>query len=116
MLMEKAILSKDYKAIPAMMKNMVEGFKKGLVESKRVMKTGRSSRFDVPVAHNDLERSKYAKPFVIPGRALKASDILFTDAAYSTKMSELSRNLIKKEHPEASWKYSGAQGKCNEAG
>lgn len=100
LLMEKAVLNKDFKAVATHFKGLVDGIKKGIVEGGRVMTTGRSSRFDKVVAKNELERGKYIKPFVVPGRALKASDILFTDAAYNLKMAEMARQLVIKENPQ----------------
>ena len=100
LLAQKAIIGKDYKAIPGQMKAMIEGFKKGMTESGRILTTGRSSRFDKVGAKSELERgSKYIKPFVLPGRGLKASDIFFTDAAYNLKLQELARQFVKKQNP-----------------
>ncbi len=103
LLAEKAIMKKDFNALPAHLKAILDGFKKGMVESSRVMKTGRSSRFDKVGAMAELERGgKILKKFVLPGRALKASDIFFTDAAYNLKLAELARQLVMKENPSYS--------------
>ncbi len=100
LMLEKAIINKDWRMIGKIHQALGRGFSKGLTESNRVIRTGRSSRFDKVSAMNDLERGNLAsRLYTAPGRALKASDILFTDASYNLKLEEIARQFVKHHNP-----------------
>lgn len=107
LLAEKALIKSGPKAglqtLGRAYADLFKGLAKGRTEGGRVLSTGRGTRFDKVSEMGITDRgSKTMRFFAAPGRALRASDILFTDGAYETKLGEMAYNMAKEQNPNAS--------------
>lgn len=112
LLMQKAIIDGDKKSIAKIGANLIKGLNKGRIESAHILKTGKGSRFDNVITSDVLERSKRLKWLTLPGRGLRAEDVLSTSVLYEMKIGELARNMVKKENPN--WTNDQVSAKINE--
>jgi hypothetical protein len=110
MVLEKALLKGDFGQFSNINKAMIEGLKKGAIETGRVFRTGRGTRFDGVIERSLADRKM--KFFAPVGRALRGSDIFFSDTAYQLKTREFARAIIKEEHPN--WNKEEVDAKVNE--
>jgi hypothetical protein len=125
LLAEKALVNKDPKAAAKIFLDMFgriaknnnvftkegrETIKENTAEARRVMWTGKGSRFDTVSAQNILERAgKFFKAFTIPGRALRAGDISNTQRAYKLKLEEQARAIVKQQNPDLTFNEINAK-------
>jgi hypothetical protein len=110
MIFEKALLKGDFSQLPNIHKGMMEGLKKAIIESGRVFRTGRGTRFDGVIERSLADRKM--KFFAPVGRALRGTDIFFSDIAYQLKVREFARAIVKEEHPN--WNKEEVDVKVNE--
>jgi hypothetical protein len=110
MILEKALLKGDFGQFSNINKGMIEGLKKGAIETGRVFRTGRGTRFDGIIERSLADRKLGL--FAPVGRALRGSDIFFSDTAYQLKTREFARAIVKEEHPN--WNKEEVDAKVNE--
>lgn len=108
LLAEKALIKGNFSEFFDIMSDGIKAFAGGYYEAREILKDGQVSRFDNPGTQNELERSKNAflKLHKLPGRALRASDIMFTVPLYDMKQRELMIQYVKNEAKEAGEKVS----------
>jgi len=101
-LAEKAMIKGDFNGALSALSRMFNGYSRGMVEFKKAMTDGQLTNLDEVSSNAELERgSKIWRAFAVPGRALKASDAVFTNKSYEDKLLEIAREIVKKNNPNA---------------